>query len=350
MTTVLALFPAKKQTLEPSYAWKASAPLGLHVPATIDTLQYNYFREFIPSQISNAYATTGNFGAAGINSIYFEREERSDFLFDSNLKPWLYDAQDQVYYNTRIPMTLLSYNWGGGRDSGQDRLKGIFSGNAGKRIQVGALLDYLYSKGGYDHQAAKNFTWGLSGSYMGDRYEAQASFNSFNSVNHENGGIKDDLYIEDPAQLQGGDPGINAKAIPVNLNEAFSRVKGAEFLMNHRYKVGYWHEEEINDTTVKRTYIPVTSFIWTFDYKKNSHVFVNKSASEDKEFFKNNYLSLDGSYDFSSYWRIRNTFGVDLLEGFNKYAKFGLSGFVIHEYRKYNQPTDSMLHLSLIHI
>ncbi len=344
MTTVLALFPAKKQTLEPSYAWKASAPLGLHVPATIDTLQYNYFREFIPSQISNAYATTGNFGAAGINSIYFEREERSDFLFDSNLKPWLYDAQDQVYYNTRIPMTLLSYNWGGGRDSGQDRLKGIFSGNAGKRIQVGALLDYLYSKGGYDHQAAKNFTWGLSGSYMGDRYEAQASFNSFNSVNHENGGIKDDLYIEDPAQLQGGDPGINAKAIPVNLNEAFSRVKGAEFLMNHRYKVGYWHEEEINDTTVKRTYIPVTSFIWTFDYKKNSHVFVNKSASEDKEFFKNNYLSLDGSYDFSSYWRIRNTFGVDLLEGFNKYAKFGLSGFVIHEYRKYTQPTDSMLH------
>ena len=145
MTTFLALFPAKKQTLAPSYAWKASAPLGLHVPATIDTLQYNYFREFIPSQISNAYATTGNFGAAGINSIYFEREERSDFLFDSNLKPWLYDAQDQVYYNTRIPMTLLSYTWGGGRDSGQDRLKGIFSGNAGKRIQVGALLDYLYS-------------------------------------------------------------------------------------------------------------------------------------------------------------------------------------------------------------
>ena len=244
-------FPAKKQALEPSYAWTAIPPLGLHAPATIDTLLYNYQKLSVPSLVSDAYASTGNLGASGINSIYFDRKDRSEFFFTDVLQPWLYNAEDQVYYNTRIPMTLLSYNWGGGRDSNQDRLKGIFSGNAGKRIQVGALLDYLYSKGGYDRQAAKNFTWGLSGSYMGDRYEAQASFNSFNSVNMENGGIADDLYITDPAVLQGGVSSIDAKAIPVNLSDAFSRVKGAHFLMNHRYKVGYYHEEEINDTKKK---------------------------------------------------------------------------------------------------
>ena len=232
-------FSAKKQALEPSYAWTATPPLGLHSPATIDTLLYNYYKLSIPSLVSDAYATTGNLGGTGLNSIYFERKDRSEFFFADVLQPWLYDAEDQVYYNTRIPMTLLSYNWGGGRDSNQDRLKGIFSGNAGKRIQVGALLDYLYSKGGYDRQAVKNFTWGLSGSYMGDRYEAQVSFNSFNSVNMESGGIADDLYITDPAVLQGGVSSIDAKAIPVNLSDAFSRVKGAHFLMNHRYKVGY---------------------------------------------------------------------------------------------------------------
>ena len=336
-------FPAKKQALEPSYAWTAIPPLGLHAPATIDTLLYNYQKLSVPSLVSDAYASTGNLGASGINSIYFDRKDRSEFFFTDVLQPWLYNAEDQVYYNTRIPMTLLSYNWGGGRDSNQDRLKGIFSGNAGKRIQVGALLDYLYSKGGYDRQAAKNFTWGLSGSYMGDRYEAQASFNSFNSVNMENGGIADDLYITDPAVLQGGVSSIDAKAIPVNLSDAFSRVKGAHFLMNHRYKVGYYHEEEINDTTVKRTYIPVSSFIWTFDYKKNSHKFINGSASEDADFFENSYLSLTGTEDETRYWRIRNTLGVSLLEGFNKYAKFGLSAFATHEVRRYTQTTDSML-------
>ena len=240
-------------------------------------------------------------------------------------------------------MTLLSYSWGGGRESGQDRLKGIFSGNAGKRIQVGAMLDYLYSKGGYDRQALKDFVWGFSGSYTGDRYELQASVATFNSVNHESGGIKDDAYITDPASLQGGDPNIDAKAIPVNLSSAFSRVKGSQFRMNHRYKVGYYEEEQVNDSTINRTYIPVSSFIWTFDYKTNTHKFVNENATEDGEYFENSYLSVDGTNEETKYWRIRNTIGIDMLEGFNKYAKFGLSAYATHEVRRYTQVCDTML-------
>ena len=335
---------AKKPTiLEPSYSWTASQPLGLRVPSSIDTLQYNYHREFVPSMASDAWASTGNFGCAGINQIFFEREESSEFIFADALEHWIPNADNQKFYNTRIPMTLLSYSWGGGRESGQDRLKGIFSGNAGKRIQVGAMLDYLYSKGGYDRQALKDFVWGFSGSYTGDRYELQASVATFNSVNHESGGIKDDAYITDPASLQGGDPNIDAKAIPVNLSSAFSRVKGSQFRMNHRYKVGYYEEEQVNDSTINRTYIPVSSFIWTFDYKTNTHKFVNENATEDEEYFENSYLSVDGTNEETKYWRIRNTIGIDMLEGFNKYAKFGLSAYATHEVRRYTQVCDTML-------
>lgn len=335
---------AKKPTiLEPSYSWTASQPLGLRVPSSIDTLQYNYHREFVPSMASDAWASTGNFGCAGINQIFFEREESSEFIFADALEHWIPNADNQKFYNTRIPMTLLSYSWGGGRESGQDRLKGIFSGNAGKRIQVGAMLDYLYSKGGYDRQALKDFVWGFSGSYTGDRYELQASVATFNSVNHESGGIKDDAYITDPASLQGGDPNIDAKAIPVNLSSAFSRVKGSQFRMNHRYKVGYYEEEQVNDSTINRTYIPVSSFIWTFDYKTNTHKFVNENATEDGEYFENSYLSVDGTNEETKYWRIRNTIGIDMLEGFNKYAKFGLSAYATHEVRRYTQVCDTML-------
>ncbi|MBS7353000.1 MAG: putative porin, partial [Muribaculaceae bacterium] len=335
---------AKKPTiLEPSYSWTASQPLGLRVPSSIDTLQYNYHREFVPSMSSDAWASTGNFGCAGINQIFFERKESSEFIFADALEHWIPNADNQKFYNTRIPMTLLSYSWGGGRESGQDRLKGIFSGNAGKRIQVGAMLDYLYSKGGYDRQALKDFVWGFSGSYTGDRYELQASVATFNSVNHESGGIKDDAYITDPASLQGGDPNIDAKAIPVNLSSAFSRVKGSQFRMNHRYKVGYYEEEQVNDSTINRTYIPVSSFIWTFDYKTNTHKFVNENATEDGEYFENSYLSVDGTNEETKYWRIRNTIGIDMLEGFNKYAKFGLSAYATHEVRRYTQVCDTML-------
>lgn len=141
----------------------------------------------------------------------------------------------------------------------------VFSGNANKRVQIGANLDYLYSKGSYQNQAAKGFTWGFNGSYIGDRYELQASWIHYNLLNKENGGITDPLYITDPAKLQGGYSTINPKSIPVNLNYAHTRMKGGELYISNKYNVGHWHEEyseEDPDSVVSREYIPVTAFTW----------------------------------------------------------------------------------------
>ena len=49
----------KKTVLEPSFAWKAVPPLGLREPATIDTVYQNYSLEFIPQEVSYAYAVRG---------------------------------------------------------------------------------------------------------------------------------------------------------------------------------------------------------------------------------------------------------------------------------------------------
>ena len=114
-------------------------------------------------------------------------------------------------------MTLLSYNTGGGREAAQDRLKAVFSGNINARAQIGANIDYIYSKGSYNNQAAKGLIWGFSGSYIGERYELQAYFNHWNFLNKENGGITDDLYITDPAELQGGSTSVDTKSIPTRL-------------------------------------------------------------------------------------------------------------------------------------
>lgn len=148
---------AKRQTVEPATAWTTLPPLGLREPAPIDTLLYNYFRESVPSAVSNAYATTGNLGCEGLNMIFAQRPERSDFFFHDPLAHWLPDLNSHKFYNSRIPMTLLSYNTGGGRDNEQNRLKAIFSGNATRQIQVGGLVDYLYSKGSYNYQALSDF-------------------------------------------------------------------------------------------------------------------------------------------------------------------------------------------------
>ncbi len=208
----------------------------------------NYGQKSVPSEQTIAYANTGNLGAAGIDMVYFDRKPMSDFFFRDALDAWLPMQGNHRFYNTRIPMTLLSYNTAGGKENKQDRLKATFSGNANAKLQFGASLDYLYSKGSYANQAVKNLMWGVASSYLGDRYEYQAFFNHYNGLNQDNGGITDDLYITDPAKLQGGETSVNAKTIPTNLTAARTRMKGQEFYMNHRYKVGFWEITPPNDT------------------------------------------------------------------------------------------------------
>lgn len=335
------IFPAaaKLPAIAPSYSWKLLPPLGLHQPAEIDTLYTNYSLRFIPQTVSPAYAATGNYCAEGYNMIYFDRAPVSDFMFRDAISHWVPDEDKIRYYNTRIPMTLLGYSFGGGKENGQDDLSVVFSGNANKRLQIGAMLDYIYSKGMYANQAAKNFTWGLSGSYIGERFEAQVYGYHFALTALENGGITDDLYITDPAEVQGGQNSVQAKQIPTRLNAAQNRIQGSEIYFNGRYKIGFYEDEQINDTTVVEHLVPVTSIIYTLKYRDGRRRFKNNNATENLEFWDNTYFNPTLTNDLQSYWSLRNTVGISLLEGFNKYAKAGLAAYATYEVRKYKMET-----------
>lgn len=98
------------------------------------------------------------------------------------------------------------------------------------------------------------------------------------------------------------------------------------------------------DATMKREYVPVTSFIHTFDINNYSRIY--QAYASPKDYYLNTYYnyndegkySNDSIYDKTKYLSIKNTFAIALLEGFNKYAKAGLKGFVSYEYRRYQMP------------
>ena len=98
------------------------------------------------------------------------------------------------------------------------------------------------------------------------------------------------------------------------------------------------------DTTLVRTYIPVSSFIWTMEYNRGRHVFRNGAPGEAQKLWNNTYLSSNGTYDKTTYWSLRNTVGVSLLEGWHKYFPFGVAAYATHEIRRYNQTADTLSH------
>lgn len=334
-----AASPPDTAILRRPSAWTLTYPLGFHVPADVDTLPYNYQKRSIPNMATDAWATTGNIGGEGLNLIYMDRPKRGAFLFSRPLHHWTPDFHRQKFYNVYIPTTLLQYNYGGNRNNHQDRLQAEFAGNVNRRIGVGANVDYIYSKGSYESQAVKDFTFGFSAYYTGDRYEMQAFYNQYTFLNKENGGITDDLYITDPAVLQGGVSSIEPKSIPVRLTTAHNRLNGSEFYMNHAWKVGFWREEVVNDTLTRDVYVPVTKFIYSFDYRHYKHRFLNRNTAQAQEFWENTYFSEDHTDDVSTLNSFNNALGISLVEGFQKWAKFGLSAYASIENRRYRQPT-----------
>lgn len=320
-------------------AWTLTFPLGDHIESEIDTLTYNYQRRAIPSMQTDAYANTGNLGAEGINLIYFNRPQRETFFFKDALYAWLPSFENQKFYNVYVPTTILQYGFAGNKQTHQDRLSVDFMGNVNRRIGIGAKLDYIYSKGSYEAQATKDFSFGFSTYYTGDRYELQAFYNHYWFLNKENGGITNDLYITNPAELQAGVNKIESKSIPTRLTGAHTRINGDELFMTHALKLGYWKTELVNDTLTREVYVPLTRFIYSFDLQHSRHLFLNSNTTQGNEFWGNRFLEDNGTNDNTYMNMMTNSFGVELIEGFRNWAKFGLSAFISYQVQKYHQST-----------
>lgn len=327
-------------------AWTLNAPLGTHSKSSVDTLLYNYQRDFIPSFKTDAFATTGTLGAEGIDMIYMNRPAQSTFFFEDALTFTLPSLKTFKLYNTYIPMTLLSYNFGGNKQNHADRLSATFAGNVNKNIGIGAFLDYNYSKGAYNAQAVKDFSFGFSVYFNTHRYEMQTLYWHFMALNKENGGITDDLYITDPAEVQGGIEKVEPKSIPVNLTAAHSRINGQRLFSSHAFKVGYWTEEQVNDTLTRDKYVPLMKFIYSLDYDWRHHMFRNDNATQGHDFWENTYFNPSGTDDNTRYWLVSNTAGVQLLEGFKKWARFGIDAWFQLQNRRITLPHLNLPELS----
>lgn len=324
-------------------AWTVSPVLGTRTGAEIDTLMQNYSLSVaVPSlQWGYAAAITGNLGAEGQYMNYWQRPDESDFFFNNTLRPFIPRVSDVKFYNTHVPMTLVGYNTGGSKETLQDWLRLTFNGNITPDAQIGAWMSYLYSRGSYENQAAKHFNWGVNGSYLGERYQVMAMFNAHANTNKENGGISDRRYITDPAAVQGGVASFRPKDIPVNLNGAQNRVAGVQVWMNHRYRLGF-HRASNDPKDSVEVFVPVTQFFWTFDFHSDNHRFDDRSK-DVKDFWNETHFTDDGTRDFTRQWVISNSVGIQMLEGFSKWARFGLSAYARHEVNRYYQtPADTM--------
>lgn len=326
------------QSLPPKiYMWKLEERFGERTIIPADTASLNFQNSNLVEGMYGQYNYLGNLGAPRQSRIFFNRFNDAPTIFMAPFSSFYFTPDQVNFTNSNIPYTNLTYYKAGNKINGEERFKSYFSVNVNKRFAFGFNFDYLYGRGQYSNQATSYFNAGLFASYIGERYQMQAVYNNFFMKMNENGGIANDGYITRPDTLADGKKEYEAANIPVNLESTSNRNKDFYVYLTHRYRLGFDRTiEKIdtvkNDTTQTYEFIPVTSFIHTMKVERSRRRF----SSNDRNIYEHNYFSNANTRDTTTALSIKNTLAIALLEGFNRYAKAGLTAYISHKYSQYD--------------
>jgi hypothetical protein len=367
--------------------------LGERYIAPMDTDRLNVSNSNLIDGQGVSIAYTGNIGSPLQSRIFSERKEERDFIFADAFDPYIITPQNANFYDTKNPLSIITYNRAGGAPKREEQIKILLTSNFGKQINVGWDFDYIYSRGYYNSNGVKTINYRFFGNYLSDRYEAHAYLRNANIVNAENGGIINDRNITNPEDVSiGRQP--DTKDFVTRMDNTWNRVRGKDIFLTHRYNLGFYRELTEKEKAAKQqkeerfqqeeerrkaeaeaaameanndlqeqdqqqqqqtpteaieedphaneAFVPVSSIIHTVEYEDNMRRFVANRSLDD--LYPNMYGSPDSlPNDLTSSWRLKNTFALSMREGFQDWVKAGFTAFISFENRQFLLPAKSIL-------
>ncbi len=329
-------------------AFAFTSRVGDLVAAPVDTVKLNFFHRAIPEGRSIAEAYTGGWASPYQSKIYFDRpmDYWGDFFFLMPIAPLLHRGEQDRLFDTKVPYTFASYVKGGSSDELEENFHTLFTTNLGKQINIGGEFNYDYANGVFASSHAKSVNYRVFGSYTGDRYELLLSVGNTNALHAENGGIMNDRYITHPEDFADGRRTVQYGDIPTRFNTTWNRLVYGHAHLVHRYALGFHRKDSVktgDSIALRKTFVPVTRFFHDVAYEKGRRHFYSRDPNII------NYAETPviprpqggGTYypdDKFSLMSIRNTVGVELMEGFHKWAKIGLAAFIAFDWKRYTLP------------
>lgn len=225
-----------KEIPEGIHVWTVDPRFGDRVEAKPDTASHMFMNSIFTTGMRSEYNSTGNLGAPRQARLFIDRMENNNFIFVNPYDYVVTPVEKFQFTNTLSPLTNISYNNCGNRTNGEDHLKTKFAVNAGKRLGIGFLIDYIYGRGYYNAQSTSHFKAALYGSYMGERYQAHLLFNTLHEKVTENGGITSELYITHPESFN---ENFATSEIPTMLEQNWNRNDNQHIFFTQRYSVGF---------------------------------------------------------------------------------------------------------------
>lgn len=320
--------------LPPMPSWRINAITGNRIPTPVDTSFIGFNQQSLVDGQGVAVGYLGNWGSAAQSKIFFERPESSQFNFLNPFSYYYQTPQNHLFLDTKVPYSNITYESGGGAKTKEERFMGAMSLSFNKHFTLGFNLDYVYARGFYPSLSTKQNSYDIFATYITDKYEMKAFFANNNYVNLENGGLNlstlNDNYFDQ-----------KSTELPVMYSNTWNKLRGRTLYMTHKYSVGYYNDDEEDNK-----FVPVASAFFTTNYTDQRRTFTTRDLSTLDELYSYKptgitvgTASSDNSdtalNDYMSYYSFKNSLGISLNEGFKPWVKFGLTGYVEQDIRKY---------------
>ena len=236
--------------------WTVEPRFGDRYTATIDTLSHMFMNTIFTTGLRGEYNTTGNLGAPRINRIVIDRPLYQQFIFTQPYDFFIKPIDQFHFTNTLSPFTNLTYNTCGDRTNGEDHFTAKYGINAGKKIGIGFIFDYIYGRGYYASQSNSHFNYTMYGSYLGDRYQAHLILTTNHQKVTENGGITNDEYIIHPESFS---ENYQSSEIPTVLERNWNRNDNQHVFLTHRYSFGFNRKVPMTDEEIEAKKFAIAS-------------------------------------------------------------------------------------------
>ena len=316
------------------FLWNADTYFNKPVSMKPDTTFHEWFSE----QPHQRYDAGANYlGVSGSTMQYnnwFLRPHFKVFPFFDYYLPYSYTPETLPFYNTKTPYTELGY-WGtlfANKKLEESNIRFLHTQNLTPSFNINFLYQRFGAAGMLQNERTDNRTLAITGNYLGKRYVAQGGY-IFNRIKREeNGGISDPTMVLDTL--------VDAKIIPITLQDAYNTLKRNTFFLTHSYGIpfkflqkadslGVKEEKDLGEGTM--AYIG-HSFDASF-YSKKYTDNISLSDTLGRELYNNKfYINPTTSADSMRVFKLENRFFINMQPWAKEAIVSNVSAGIGHQY------------------
>lgn len=316
------------------FLWNADTWFNKPVSIRPDTTFHDWFTEQ-PHQRYDAGANyLGVSGSAMQYNNWFLRPELKVFPFFDYYLPYSYTPETMPFYNTKTPYTELAY-WGtlfANKQLEESNIKFLTTQNLTPSFNFNFVYLRFGGMGMLENEKTDNRTVGITGNYLGKRYVAQGGY-IFNRIKREeNGGISDPSMVLDTL--------VDAKVIPITLNNAHNTLKRNTVFLTHSYGIpfkflqkadslGMKEEKEMGEGTM--AYIGHSFDASVYSKKYTDEIPLGDSLG--RALYNNQfYINPTTSADSMRVFKLENRFFINLQPWAKEAVISNISAGIGHQY------------------